>query len=219
MVARQIQGDLGLTHAQDGKCAGGQPSRRQLDATPVDPDEAAALIPGHIQTQIELNQWEAVNIADAAQWAARRHGLDVLSSAALKELHRRMFGHTWAWAGTFRQSDKNLSPYRWSQIPELVENLVENTRARYSTGDKSPGLLDDLALYFHHELVRIHPWPNGNGRHARLATDLLLRAWGRPAFTWGHDELTSGEVRARYIAALQRADANDYSLLRDFVRG
>ncbi len=196
--------------------------RRKQDhagATPLDSEETEDLIPGHLQTQVELNQWEALNIADATRWALRRRDVDVLSPAALKELHLHMFGQTWRWAGTFRQSDKNLSPYRWTQIPELIENLVANTLVRYESSDKSAETIDEIALRFHHELVRIYPWPNGNGRHARLATDLLLQSWGRPPFTWSRGDLGSdGDLRARYISALRSADERDYALLRQFVR-
>lgn len=189
-------------------------------ATPLDGDDAEALLPGHLQTQPELNQWEALNIARAARWAARRRGENWLSTPALQELHRRMFGETWRWAGTYRTSDKNISPYRWTQVPELAGNLVADTRARYESSDKSPEALDDIALRFHHELVHIHPWPNGNGRHARLATDLLLRSWGQQPFTWGRRaEMSDADLRARYITALRGADSGDYSLLRQFVRG
>ncbi|MCR4338285.1 MAG: Fic family protein, partial [Gemmatimonadaceae bacterium] len=133
---------------------------------------------------------------------------------------RRMFGETWRWAGTYRISDKNFSPYRWTQVPELMESLGANTRTRCESSGKSPEALDDIALRFHHELVHIHPWPNGNGRHARLATDLLLQSWGRPRFTWGEGAgLSDTELRARHITALQHTDAGDYSLLRQFVRG
>lgn len=131
-----------------------------------------------------------------------------------------MFGPTWSWAGHFRVSDKNISPYGWTNVPVLLHELVENTRQRYETSDKSPGAVDDIAIRFHHELVRIHPWPNGNGRHARLATDLLLRQWGRPRFTWGRgaDLVKAGDARARYIHALRLADSGTLAELRSFVR-
>jgi Fic family protein len=85
---------------------------------------------------------------------------------------------------------------------------------------KTDAELDDIVMRFHYELVRIHPWPNGNGRHARLAADVLLEAWGRPPFTWGSagDLVAPGEVRAAYIAALRRADGGDFTPLRAFVR-
>ena len=194
--------------------------RSDSGATPVDPEEAHALVPGHLQTQAQLNQWEALNISRASRWASRRRNQNWLSTSALKELHRRMFDESWRWAGGYRTSDKNISPYRWTQVHELMENLVANTRTRYESSDKSPAELDDIALRFHHELVHIHPWPNGNGRHARLATDLLLQSWNRPPFTWGEGtRLSDTDLRARYISALRQADAGDYTLLRQFVRG
>ncbi len=101
-----------------------------------------------------------------------------------------------------------------------MHELVENTLARYAASRKTNGEWDDIAMRFHYELVRIHPWPNGNGRHARLAADLLLERWGHPAFTWGSaaDLAAAGAARTAYIAALRRADGGDFTLLRGFVR-
>ena len=188
--------------------------------TPLDEAEIEGLIPAHVQTRAELNAWEATNIGHAIEWAYGRAHVDVLSVETLQELHRRMFGATWNWAGTFRKSDKNISPHHWPQVPVMVRDLAMDTRAQYLASDKSPPLLDDIAMRFHHRLVQIHPWPNGNGRHARLATDLLLREWNRPAFTWG-DAAGTGfgdAVRRAYIDALRAADAGEFEAQRQFVR-
>ncbi len=188
-------------------------------ATPLDPDEADGLKPGHVQTQRELNAWEALNIDEAARWLARRRSFDPLNVERLTDLHRRMFDHTWKWAGALRRSDKNVSPYHWTQVPRLLHDLADNTRAQREHCDGMPSALDDIAMRFHHGLVHIHPFPNGNGRHARLATDALLGRWKRPPFTWGSADLTRvGDARARYLAALKAADAGDFAQLRDFVR-
>jgi Fic-DOC domain mobile mystery protein B len=188
--------------------------------TPLDDEEYDGLIPAHLSNRAELNQWESLNIAKAYNWTSRRLLPDVLSVDFLRTLHRHMFGETWTWAGEFRRSDKNISPYAWTQVPVLFRELVENTRAQYEASDKSSAALDEIATRFHHQLVRIHPWPNGNGRHARLATDLLLAQWGRPSFTWGSgaDLTNEGEARASYIRALRSADAGNLQLLREFVR-
>lgn len=188
--------------------------------TPLDPDELDGLIPDHVQTRAELNQWEALNIARGEEWASSRRSVDVLSVGWLQELHRRLFGDTWEWAGSFRRSDKNISPYHWTQVPVLIRELVENVRAQHDASAETPDGLDDIALRFHHELVRIHPWPNGNGRHARVATDVLLRRWGRPSFTWGSgaDLERAGEARSKYIVALRAADGGRFEMLRAFVR-
>jgi Fic-DOC domain mobile mystery protein B len=188
--------------------------------TPLDADDIAALIPDHIQERGELNQWEARNISAAEEWAYGRTRFDALSVKSLKELHRRMFDRTWTWAGTFRQSENSISPYRWTEVPSMMEDSVENTRTQHEASDKAPPALDEIAARYHHALVRVHPWPNGNGRHARLATDLLLREWGRPAFTWGGgtDLTAKTEARGRYLVALRAADGGDFEALKQFVR-
>lgn len=84
-------------------------------ATPLDPDELAALIPRHITTQGELNEWELQNIIEGVQWAARSRSADILSFGFMLELHRRMLGKTWRWAGTFRKSEKNIGV-----APEMI---------------------------------------------------------------------------------------------------
>jgi len=188
--------------------------------TPLSEEDREGLIPQHLATRGELNQWEGLNIAQAFRWLTRRRHSDVLRVEFLGALHRRMFGQTWQWAGSYRRSDNNISPFAWPSVPVMLRELVDNTRTRHETSDKSDAARDEIAVRFHHELVRIHPWPNGNGRHARLATDLLLAQWGRPPFTWGSGaDLTSeGGVRAHYIEALRRADNGDLSALREFCR-
>lgn len=195
------------------------PDRKDDGATPLTEDETDGLIPPHLSTRAELNQWEATNIASANSWIGSRVPT-VLDVAFLKELHRRMFDETWEWAGEFRRSDKNISPYHWTEMPRLIHDLIANTQVRYEHSAKTDEALDGLAARFHFELVRIHPWPNGNGRHSRLMTDLLLRSWARPEFSWGSvaHQTNRGPIRAQYIAALKAADAGNFDALIQFVR-
>jgi len=185
-------------------------------ATPLDPDESAGLVPGHIATREQLDEWEADNILAGERWAARAAGRRaILDDAFVRELHRRMFDRTWKWAGTYRATEKNIgvAPER---IAVELRNLLEDTKARLS-GKVAP--LDEIGARFHHRLVSIHPFANGNGRHARLMTDLLLAANGAAPFTWGQGDLVhAGEVRERYLAALRAADARDFAPLIAFVR-
>jgi Fic-DOC domain mobile mystery protein B len=188
--------------------------------TPLDDDEIDGLIPSHIRTRIELNAWEATNIAAAVAWAYGRADVRILSVETLRELHRRMFGATWAWAGAFRTSDKSISPHHWLQMPAMMRDLVHDTRVQRDGSDDSGRALDEIAMRFHHRLVHIHPWPNGNGRHARLATDLLLRDWNRPAFTWGNAAAarSTDSIRRKYLGALEAADGGMFEALREFIR-
>lgn len=184
-------------------------------ATPLDPDEAHGLIPGHIRTQAELNQWEQANVMEGSTWALRFRTRDFLSEAFVRELHRRMFGSTWRWAGTFRTTGKNIGVDA-AQVSIQLRELLENTRYWI---EHQTFTLDEIASRFHHRLVVIHPFPNGNGRHARLMTDVLLLRNGAAAFSWGGANLeASGDARDRYLTALRAADAGDYALLLDFVR-
>ncbi len=183
-------------------------------ATPLDADELASLIPGHITTQGELNEWEQLNIVQGDTWARKRRK-EILDEGFLRRLHQQMFGETWRWAGSFRKSDKNIG-VDWLQIGVELKKLLDDVRFQVANGSLP---LDEIAVRFHHRLVAIHPFPNGNGRHARLIADLLIERLDRPRFTWGSASLPdANEPRQRYIAALQAADARDIAPLLAFAR-
>lgn len=184
--------------------------------TPVDPDEKAGLIPRHIETKGELDDWEQQNILQATKWLRSIKAPAVLSERFCRELHRKMFNKTWKWAGTFRRSDKNIG-CDWTLVAIKLKQLLDNAQYWVENETFAP---DELAARFHHELVWIHPFPNGNGRHSRMMADALLKKMGQKAFTWGGGAnlVNANEVRARYLAALRAADKNDFTDLFAFVR-
>jgi Fic-DOC domain mobile mystery protein B len=183
--------------------------------TPLDPDEAAGLKPKHIGTQGELDEWEAENILKATHWVGRQKTLDVLNEHFCRDLHTKMFSDTWIWAGTFRKSDKNIG-CDWTKIGVNLYQLLGNTAYWLEHGTYPP---DEVAVRFHHQLVWLHPFPNGNGRHSRLMTDCLLKQHRLTPFSWGRGNLIAvNDVRERYIQALRAADAGDYAQLLAFVR-
>lgn len=183
-------------------------------ATPLDADELASLIPKHITTQSELNEWEQLNIEQGEAWA-RRQRKDILNEAFVRQLHQKMFGETWIWAGSFRKSNKNIG-VEWQQISVILRDLLNDTRYQIDHAIYPP---EEIVVRFHHRLVLIHPFPNGNGRHARLMADLLIQKLGQARFTWGSQSLTAlTETRTRYIAALRAADGGDIQALLAFVR-
>lgn len=185
-------------------------------ATPLDPDEVQGLLLSHITNRSELDRWEQDNITEAEAWAFRRKPKDFLSIDFTCKLHKQMFGNVWRWAGDFRTSDKNIGVEYWS-IGSSLKNLLENVKVWIEQNVYPP---DEIAARFHHRLVAIHLFPNGNGRHARLMADLLLvHILGRPRFSWGSRNLVhAGECRKRYIGALQAADRHEYAPLFEFVR-
>jgi Fic-DOC domain mobile mystery protein B len=183
-------------------------------STPLTPEERAALIPSYITQRRELNEAEQANILQAEQWAFKRKR-DVLDERFLLQLHRRMFGEVWAWAGKLRTTERNIGVEPWRIGAELAQLLND---VRYWINNKTFPV-DEVAARFHHKLVWIHPFANGNGRHARLATDLLLRACGCERFSWGSASLVDPtQTRGRYVSALRAADQHNLLLLIDFVR-
>lgn len=184
--------------------------------TPLDPDELAGLIPGHLITKGELNEWEQENILRAVRWMRTQRKVDVLSEVFCRNLHKKMFDQTWSWAGTFRKSDKNIG-CDWTQVSVKLRNLFENTRWWIDNGTFQT---DEIAARFHRELVWIHPFPNGNGRHSRMMADALLLSLKREPFSWGDGGtlVNADKTRSDYLTSLRAADNGDYSLLLGFVR-
>ena len=182
--------------------------------TPLTPEEREKLIPSYITLRRELNEVEQVNIAQADRWAFSRRR-DVLDETFLRNLHKRMLGEVWRWAGTYRRTARNIGidAYR---IGTELNQLIGDARFWVENGTYSP---DEIAVRFHHQLVFIHPFPNGNGRHARMAADLLAVQLGQPRFTWGSANLVEpAEARARYVAALRAADNHEIEPLIAFAR-
>lgn len=186
--------------------------------TPPDPDELAGLIPEHITTQAQLNEWEQANILRGQAWGLRqvKRGSKLLEEAFVRELHRRMFDQTWSWAGTFRHTDKSIG-LPWEHIAQKLHQTLANYEAQVEFKAFSP---DELALRFHRDLVWIHPFPNGNGRHARLMADLLILQLGGERFKWGAKAnlASAGASRDEYIAALKEADKGQFARLLQFAR-
>jgi Fic-DOC domain mobile mystery protein B len=185
--------------------------------TPLTPNEQALLIP-NLATKAELNEFERLNIIEARDWALNPRVLrnsDPFSEPYLRDLHRRMFNNTWRWAGTYRNSDKNIGvPFH--DIRNRIPALLGNARywVEHHTYD-----IDEVAVRVHHESVLIHPFPNGNGRHARLLADVIAVKFGRPEFTWGPQNMQSaGPTRDAYLEALRKADQGDIRDLLTFSR-
>jgi Fic-DOC domain mobile mystery protein B len=183
-------------------------------ATPLSPEEMRELIPAHIASRDELNQAEQENILRAQTWALGR-SRELLTEKYIRDLHRRMLGDVWRWAGKFRTSQRNLGIDYW-QIRIALRQLLDETNGWIEYSSYPP---DELAVRFHHRLVQIHPFPNGNGRHSRLMADLLVMQFGRERFSWGRTGLQrSGAARTQYIEALQSADKQDIGPLLVFAR-
>jgi len=188
-------------------------------ATPIDPDELKDLIPDYVSTMSELNQLEQSNIADGFIWAGKQNLDDILTVTFVLNLHENMFNQVWRWAGMKRNTNKNIGVLKENIMTDL-SRLLDNTQywIDHKTFD-----VDEIVIRFHHRMVQIHIFPNGNGRHARLMADLLLKKLGGTKFSWGtkgaHTPLEiEGKTRSEYVAALKKADQGSFSSLTKFVR-
>lgn len=183
-------------------------------ASPLTAEERQGLIPSHIILRRDLIEAEniCVTAAEKSAFALKRN---VLDEDYLQMLHMAMFRDVWNWAGEYRRSEHRTGVHYWRIATELRELLV-NTRFWLEHKTYGP---DEIAARFHHKLCWIRCFPDGNVRHARLATDLLLVSLEQPRFSWGRQGLMDSRPRRqRYIDALRAADGNDLQPLLDFVR-
>lgn len=182
--------------------------------TALSEDDRRGLLLTYVVTREDLFDAEQRNISKAL--LRRRPTVDrLLDDHYLRRLHRDMFGQVWSWAGRYRLHETNLG-IDPREIPMAVRSLVGDCRAWL---EHSSYLPDEVAVRFHHRLVAIHPFPNGNGRHGRVAADQLIAALGQPPFTWGRSlRVATAELRGSYRHALVAADDGDIAPLLEFAR-
>ena len=184
------------------------------NSTPLTAEEKNGLKLKWITLRSELNETEARNIAQAQLWLASNKKKDVCSDTFLRNLHKKMFCDVWVWAGEYRITERNIgvAPY---QIPMKLMQLFDDLNFWIDNKTYSN---HEIAVRLHHKLVQIHPFPNGNGRVSRLMADLVLRKLEGKTLYWGDTNLVDvSEVRRKYIDALRKADAGDYTDLLNFT--
>ncbi len=187
-------------------------------ATPLDPDELAGLRHKHVTTRAELDELEQANIDEGLQWLKKQRAPAVLTEGFVRNLHKKLFGRVWQWAGTFRSTEKNIGVDPLHIATELRQ-LLDNAHFWIENNTYPPR---ELAARFHHRLVYIHPFANGNGRHARIMTDAMLtRLMDAPVINWagGYKPEKMNERRKQYIVALRHADGHDFRALFEFFEG
>jgi Fic-DOC domain mobile mystery protein B len=185
-------------------------------ATPLEPDEMESLKHKHVTKRGELDHLEQANIQSGIQWLASQKKIDVLDELFMKELHKRLFGEVWTWAGTYRKTEKSIGVDPL-QISVQLRTLIDDVKYWIENNTYEP---TEIAIRFHHRLVKIHLFPNGNGRHARIMADaLLIKQLDTKPIDWakGNDLQSMNERRSEYIHALRKADQNDYELLLKFI--
>ena len=186
--------------------------------TPLDEEEKEGLLIKTITTRIELDEFEQLGVEKANEWILGR-SIDVnkiITEDFIKELHKKMFGDVWQWAGEFRKSNKNIGVDKFTITVELKKLLEDcDFWITNQTFDE-----DEIAIRLSHRMVLIHPFANGNGRHSRLIADVLInKGFGKPYFTWGSRNLVKqSKVRSKYLKVLRKADKLNYNPLIEFAR-
>ncbi len=191
----------------------------EIGQTPLSEEEKEGLLIPSISIREELDEHEQLNIEAALAWILRSRFKTekILTEDFIKQLHKKMFGKVWRWAGSFRKSEKNIG-VSWIYIGLELRNLLDDARFWIENKTYPP---DEIAIRFKHRLVSIHCFPNGNGRHARLMADILIeKVFGQPVFSWHHSAIVKAdEVRRKYIFAIREADKGNIMPLIDFAKG
>ena len=184
------------------------------NSTPLTAEEREGL-KAFAFTRTQLNSAERANVLVGGVWALRSRK-DWWTDEFLCELHVRMFGQVWAWAGDYRTTDKGIGdvpPYR---VPMDVRQVMDDARAWAERASYEP---QELAIRLHHRLVWIHPFINGNGRCTRMMADIVVKRMKSAPLTWGGATLVeTGPLRKAYLAALKAADRHDIAPLLAFAR-
>lgn len=182
-------------------------------STPI--EDVSDLIPTHINTRNELNEWETINILKATRKYLTKRKKTVIDINWIKQVHKDMFDETWKWAGKFRKKNYNIG-IDWYKIPEELKLLVDDIK--YLKEHNTEIGVFEQSIRIHHRLTKIHPFVNGNGRHARLVVDIFLFYYNYNLPMWPDEGIIEKtEIRKKYIEALRAADQGDYSLLKQFT--
>jgi len=98
------------------------------------------------------------------------------------------------------------TPPGWSKVVGLMDRLIEEIAESGTHAHPA-----ETAAFLHHRFVEIHPFTDGNGRVARLLSNLYLIAKGYP-----HAVILT-EDSGKYYQCLRVADAGDPAPFADFI--
>jgi Fic-DOC domain mobile mystery protein B len=192
---------------------------RPIGATPG--GDVSGLILGHLSTPTARNAAEAEAISrayDKHVFRARRkkQGNEWLTDDFIRKVHADMFGTIWEWGGQYRQTRLNIGVE-----PHLIREQIKLLTGDFYSWNETKSTMPvvEIAARLQHRLTYIHPFINGNGRHARLLTDIFLYSRQYPIPQWPQIQLMSqgNQVREHYIRAMKHADEGDLTELIHFI--
>jgi Fic family protein len=104
--------------------------------------------------------------------------------------------------GRVRILGANFIPPNALKISDLMAHLMRTVNENVAKKD-----IVSLVAYLHHRFVWIHPFFDGNGRTARLITNMVLMKYGFPP------SIILKNDRKKYYAALNKANNGNYEKL------
>jgi Fic family protein len=183
----------------------------------------------------ELQKREAAGTISAARLVRSiAESADPIDGRVIYEIHKTIFAKAWPEiAGVLRTEDATITdsshlPPHYSRIPGLMLDLGRELQKRtelltplpsfdVDLNDKETKMIDEIihvAAWVHHQIVYIHPFVDGNGRTARLVTNLILERFR----LIGISIKIERENKNRYRAALQQIDKMwDYEPLEAII--
>ena len=184
--------------------------------TPLEEEEKEGLLIPSITTREDLDEFEQLNIEKAVEWYLVRKKFrkeNILTEKFILDVHKKMFNDVWSWAGQFRKTNKNIGVDKY-QIGIKLRQLIDDCKFWIENKTYSD---KEIAIRFKHELVSIHLFPNGNGRHSRLMADIMMKnIFKKSIFSWGHKNLANkSSARKQYIKSLKNADNG---IINDLVK-
>ncbi len=186
--------------------------------SPLEEEEKEDLLIKTVTTQTELDELEQLNIEKAVAWTIGKKfkPATIFTKQFIKKVHKQMFGDVWKWAGSFRKSEKNIG-VEWIKIAVELKYLLDDIKNWIVKETYPP---DEIAIRFKHRLVKIHCFPNGNGRHSRLMADIIIESvFEKDVFSWHSSNMVKpDETRKEYIAAIRAGDRGNIQPLIEFAR-
>lgn len=179
---------------------------------------------------------EVQGYADAARWVYAQalqsrdwHSGELMTMTELREIHRLAMTPVWDVVphpdatdseapGMFREHDirpfhRGMTPPSWPLVESMIRGWIDqlNGLESHLRSIESSTPLPELLAQSHNQFERIHPFIDGNGRVGRLMLNLVLVRLGYPPL------IVLKRQREQYLAALQKADADDFGPLGELL--
>lgn len=160
-----------------------------------------------------LYENEALGIIRAQQYILDLDANFVFDSRLILDLHHIVFGNLYLWAGKWRNVVTNIG-IDVGKIPYAIAEYADHVNYMKNAAMDREGLVNCL-FYTHHRYTQIHPFNNGNGRTARLITDLVANMNGYQNIQLYVRD--AGAERENYKAALKAADQHYNDKLKSMI--